>query len=152
MLALIVSNRPGVEGASIIEDPEAERSSKKTTTKGTTKGGKRVGTSKETEKKAVVLDSKTTLIIAPLAVIKQWEREVHEKTDAGLKVYIHHGSSRAKGKQCEAASAALSFLWGIDIEEYDRLAPAASTFAKYDVVVSSDSFAAIHFLCATERR
>ncbi len=40
--------------------------------------------------------SKTTLIIAPLAVIKQWEREVAEKTDAGLKVYLYHGPSRAK--------------------------------------------------------
>lgn len=39
--------------------------------------------------------SRTTLIVAPLAVVRQWEREAIEKTDA-LKVYVHHGNARAK--------------------------------------------------------
>lgn len=41
-------------------------------------------------------DAKTTLIVAPLAVIQQWESEAAEKSGNRLRVLIHHGSSRAK--------------------------------------------------------
>ncbi|WFD33295.1 ABC-type xenobiotic transporter [Malassezia cuniculi] len=41
-------------------------------------------------------DAKTTLIIAPLAVIQQWESEAADKTGNRLKVHIHHGNQRAK--------------------------------------------------------
>ncbi|KAI9594577.1 SNF2 family N-terminal domain-containing protein [Syncephalis fuscata] len=38
---------------------------------------------------------KSTLIIAPLAVIRQWEAECQSKTTRGrLTVYVHHGSKR----------------------------------------------------------
>ncbi|WFC98763.1 hypothetical protein MYAM1_001495 [Malassezia yamatoensis] len=40
--------------------------------------------------------SKTTLIVAPLAVVEQWEREATEKTGRRLQVYVHHGPGRAK--------------------------------------------------------
>ncbi|WFD42852.1 hypothetical protein MPSI1_001502 [Malassezia psittaci] len=40
--------------------------------------------------------SKTTLIVAPLAVVEQWEREATEKTGRKLQVYVHHGPGRAK--------------------------------------------------------
>lgn len=41
-------------------------------------------------------DCKTNLIIAPLSLLKQWEREIHKKLKPGpkeqLSVYIHHGN------------------------------------------------------------
>lgn len=40
--------------------------------------------------------TKTTLIIAPLAVVEQWQREANEKTGHKLQVYVHHGPHRAK--------------------------------------------------------
>lgn len=36
-----------------------------------------------------------TLVIAPLALIHQWASEIKEKSE-GLKVYVHHGTSRTK--------------------------------------------------------
>ncbi|SJX66547.1 related to ULS1-ubiquitin ligase for SUMO conjugates [Sporisorium reilianum f. sp. reilianum] len=92
-LALIVSNRPGQDLSTIdldvpTEDERGKRG-KKTTVAATAPP-----TLAELPRKEMA--SKTTLIIAPLAVIKQWEREVSEKTQAGLKVYLYHGPSRAK--------------------------------------------------------
>lgn len=63
----------------------------------------------------VALKSKTTLILAPLSVIRQWEREAKEKTSSNLRVLVHHGSARAK---------------------------TAATFARYDVVVTTYTTAA----------
>ena len=40
--------------------------------------------------------TKTTLIVAPLAVVEQWQREATEKTGHALHVYVHHGPGRAK--------------------------------------------------------
>ncbi|KAM0460798.1 hypothetical protein ACHAO4_001590 [Trichoderma viride] len=41
---------------------------------------------------------KTTLVVAPLALIRQWESEISEKvaTTHGLKVLVHHGPQRTK--------------------------------------------------------
>jgi SNF2 family DNA or RNA helicase len=39
--------------------------------------------------------SKATLVVAPLALIRQWEAEINSKSD-GLKIRIHHGASRTK--------------------------------------------------------
>ncbi|PHH59939.1 hypothetical protein CDD82_2371 [Ophiocordyceps australis] len=41
---------------------------------------------------------KTTLVIAPLALIKQWEHEIHSKVSRrkALKVLVHHGPQRTK--------------------------------------------------------
>ncbi len=41
---------------------------------------------------------KTTLIVAPVALLDQWKEEILEKSDAGLRVYIHHGPNRTKGE------------------------------------------------------
>ncbi|KAL4399790.1 ATP-dependent chromatin remodeler [Malassezia pachydermatis] len=41
-------------------------------------------------------NTKTTLIVAPVAVIEQWQREAQDKTGHALRVYIHHGPQRAK--------------------------------------------------------
>ena len=41
---------------------------------------------------------KTTLVIAPLALIRQWEHEIKDKVEKsrGLKVLVHHGPQRTK--------------------------------------------------------
>ncbi|KAL5514334.1 hypothetical protein ACEPAG_2422 [Sanghuangporus baumii] len=41
---------------------------------------------------------KTTLIIAPLALLGQWKLEIEMKTNDGLSVHIYHGSEKAKSK------------------------------------------------------
>ncbi|OAQ96704.1 hypothetical protein LLEC1_01785 [Akanthomyces lecanii] len=41
---------------------------------------------------------KTTLVVAPLALIRQWEHEINDKVEkaTGLKVHVHHGPQRTK--------------------------------------------------------
>ncbi|KAF4978603.1 hypothetical protein FZEAL_5052 [Fusarium zealandicum] len=41
---------------------------------------------------------KTTLVVAPLALIRQWEHEIHDRVEKshGLKVCVHHGPNRTK--------------------------------------------------------
>ncbi|KAG0645775.1 putative ATP-dependent helicase [Hyphodiscus hymeniophilus] len=48
-------------------------------------------------KLAVGID-KTTLVVAPLALIRQWELEIKDKVEHShsLKVYVHHGPQRTK--------------------------------------------------------
>lgn len=48
-------------------------------------------------KLAIGMD-KTTLVVAPLALIRQWELEIKEKVQNShsLKVYVHHGPQRTK--------------------------------------------------------
>uniref|UniRef100_V5GLJ2 Uncharacterized protein n=2 Tax=Kalmanozyma brasiliensis (strain GHG001) TaxID=1365824 RepID=V5GLJ2_KALBG len=98
-LALIVSNRPGHDMSTIDLDVPSEAEASK---RGKKKANAQQNGADPTNSKAPEelprrrMASKTTLIVAPLAVIKQWEREVSDKTDAGLKVYLYHGPSRAK--------------------------------------------------------
>lgn len=42
--------------------------------------------------------AKTTLVVAPLALIRQWEAEIKDKVEKshGLKVLVHHGPQRTK--------------------------------------------------------
>ncbi|KAI9813004.1 MAG: hypothetical protein M1826_002561 [Phylliscum demangeonii] len=44
---------------------------------------------------------KSTLVVAPLALIKQWEKEIDEKVSSShkLRVYVHHGPQRTKSYQ-----------------------------------------------------
>lgn len=43
---------------------------------------------------------KLTLIVTPLALIQQWASEIRSKTEDGrIKVLVHHGQSRTKGKR-----------------------------------------------------
>ncbi|TQV97701.1 hypothetical protein V2A60_006566 [Cordyceps javanica] len=41
---------------------------------------------------------KTTLVVAPLALIRQWEHEINDKVEkaTGIKVHVHHGPQRTK--------------------------------------------------------
>lgn len=44
-----------------------------------------------------------TLIVAPLALIKQWEKEIKDKTDGRFRVLVHHGPARTRsGKDLKA--------------------------------------------------
>lgn len=45
--------------------------------------------------------NKTTLVVAPLALIRQWESEINEKVVAskGLTVLVHHGPQRTKSSE-----------------------------------------------------
>lgn len=42
---------------------------------------------------------KTTLIVAPLALLNQWKAEIEEKTGDRMTVYIYHGSNKTKNKK-----------------------------------------------------
>ncbi|KAJ9476129.1 putative DNA repair protein RAD16 (putative) [Pseudozyma hubeiensis] len=104
-LALIVSNRPGQDSSTIDLEIPAEGAAGKRGKKAAAGNGQNgVDQAAAAAPESLPIEllprremaSKTTLIIAPLAVIKQWEREVAEKTQAGLKVYLYHGPSRAK--------------------------------------------------------
>lgn len=101
-LALIVSNQPGQDSSTIdlqvpSEDAPGKRGKKAASNDQNTVDAPAPAPSLSTSLlPRRDMASKTTLIIAPLAVIKQWEREVAEKTQAGLKVYLYHGPSRAK--------------------------------------------------------
>ncbi|TFY75227.1 hypothetical protein EWM64_g8785 [Hericium alpestre] len=39
---------------------------------------------------------KTTLIVAPVALLDQWQMEIEMKTDCGMKCYIYHGSNKIR--------------------------------------------------------
>ncbi|PWN33612.1 uncharacterized protein FA14DRAFT_161375 [Meira miltonrushii] len=92
MLALIVGNSPNSEDTTITKiriEPE----------KTTKKSKKKVVPDSDdapVKEESVEIKSKQTLIIAPLAVIRQWEREIKEKTSPPLKVLVHHGATRTK--------------------------------------------------------
>lgn len=42
---------------------------------------------------------KTTLIVAPLALLDQWKLEIEMKTDDSMKCLIYHGQVKAKTKK-----------------------------------------------------
>jgi SNF2 family DNA or RNA helicase len=57
--------------------------------------------SQEDVKKGLAKVDKGTLIVAPLALIKQWEAEIKDKVESDLKlrVCVHHGPQRTKNFQ-----------------------------------------------------
>lgn len=42
---------------------------------------------------------KTTLIVAPLALLDQWKAEIEERTNCGMKCLIYHGKSSLTSKR-----------------------------------------------------
>ena len=62
---------------------------------------------KDKKNKIAAAVSKSTLVVAPLALIKQWESEVKTKVEQehALRVLVHHGASRTKR--------------GADLKKYD---------------------------------
>jgi SNF2 family DNA or RNA helicase len=119
MLALIVGNAPHVADTTIDKiryEEEQKKKNKKKVLRDETDDDHSVKTEK------LELKSKATLIVAPLAVIRQWEREIKEKTNAGLRVMVHHGPSRVK---------------------------TAAQLAKYDVIITTYSTVASEWNNAT---
>lgn len=104
MLALIVGNAPSRVDTTmdkVRHEPENPKKSKKKVI---------LDSDDSVPDERLEIRGKCTLIIAPLAVIRQWEREIKEKTQPGLKVLVHHGASRTK---------------------------LAASFARYDVVITT---------------
>ncbi len=97
-LALIVANRPSREDATIgfIEQPKPAQPAASRKKAAATAEKDKEEAEQPPKRTPIELKSKTTLILAPLAVIRQWEREINEKSDCGLKVFVHHANGRAK--------------------------------------------------------
>ncbi|KAI9900724.1 hypothetical protein N3K66_004986 [Trichothecium roseum] len=68
---------------------------------------------------------KTTLVVAPLALIKQWESEMAEKICKShrLKVYLHHGQNRAKSYKEFASYDVVITTYGILSSEHKTTSP-----------------------------
>lgn len=95
MIGLIVQNHPSNKEATIrrIVTP------KQTKSKSKAKAKSKVTEEDEEEPESVKtkIKSNVTLILAPLAVLKQWSDEIKNKTE-GLKVLIHHDKTKVKGE------------------------------------------------------
>ncbi|KJZ73193.1 hypothetical protein HIM_07390 [Hirsutella minnesotensis 3608] len=63
---------------------------------------------------------KTTLVIAPLALIRQWEHEIKDKVDKsqGLKVLVHHGPQRTKNPKDLALYDVVITTYQIIVSEF----------------------------------
>lgn len=133
-LALIVANGPESESSTIRyiveEQPLKSGTGAKAIKKKTTAlskhphGSDLALTADPAGDQIVEIKSKTTLIVAPVAVIRQWEREAHEKTEKGLKVFVHHGSTRCAD--------------GRSLKKYDIVLTSFATAAsEYAVVAQS---------------
>ncbi|PHH66570.1 hypothetical protein CDD81_7045 [Ophiocordyceps australis] len=65
---------------------------------------------------------KTTLVVAPLALIKQWEHEIHGKVSRrkALKVLVHHGPQRTKNYKDLARYDVVITTYQILVSEHAR--------------------------------
>ncbi|KAK3945606.1 SNF2 family N-terminal domain-containing protein [Diplogelasinospora grovesii] len=63
---------------------------------------------------------KTTLVVAPLALIRQWEAEIKEKVNPShaLKVYVHHGPQRTKDPKVLATYDVVITTYQILVSEH----------------------------------
>ena len=70
--------------------------------------------------------TKSTLVVAPLALIKQWESEINTKVEAShkLKVLVHHGPSRTKSS--------------LELKKYDIVITTYQTLTSEHASSSSD--------------
>ncbi|KAH7175678.1 SNF2 family N-terminal domain-containing protein [Dactylonectria macrodidyma] len=65
---------------------------------------------------------KTTLVVAPLALIRQWEHEIKDKVERsqGLKVCVHHGPQRTKRFQDLALYDVVITTYQILVSEHNH--------------------------------
>lgn len=143
-LALIVGNRPGSNGSTIdfvVGEPASKtlkHAHMSVKEQDVTSAGSlidrafdgrasagRVSHPESSEKREPLeIRSTTTLIVAPVSVIRQWEREVLEKTNCHLKVFVHHGTGKCTN--------------GTQLKKYDIVLTSFSTAAsEYSNVVNS---------------
>ncbi|KAL2197972.1 SNF2 family N-terminal domain-containing protein [Corynascus similis CBS 632.67] len=68
---------------------------------------------------------KATLVVAPLALIRQWEAEIKEKVSKGheLKVCVHHGPQRTKDPQILAKYDVVITTYQILVSEHGNSNP-----------------------------
>ncbi|KAK4249547.1 SNF2 family N-terminal domain-containing protein [Corynascus novoguineensis] len=68
---------------------------------------------------------KATLVVAPLALIRQWEAEIKEKVSKGheLKVCVHHGPQRTKDPQVLAKYDVVITTYQILVSEHGNSNP-----------------------------
>ena len=71
-------------------------------------------------------DAKSTLIVAPLAVIQQWEAEAADKTGNRLRVHVHHGSQRASTGEALARADLVVTTYATLTSEYAEYLKTAS--------------------------
>lgn len=66
-----------------------------------------------------------TLVVAPLALIRQWESEIKEKVsrDLGLKVCVHHGPQRTKDPKVLAGYDIVITTFQILVSEHGNSSP-----------------------------
>ncbi|KAK5662085.1 hypothetical protein OQA88_10199 [Cercophora sp. LCS_1] len=68
---------------------------------------------------------RATLVVAPLALIRQWEAEIKEKIDKdhALKVYVHHGPQRTKDPKTLAKYDVVITTYQILVSEHGNSSP-----------------------------
>ncbi|KAK4158367.1 transcription termination factor 2 [Chaetomidium leptoderma] len=68
---------------------------------------------------------KATLVVAPLALIRQWEAEIKDKVTKGheLKVYVHHGPQRTKDPKVLAKYDVVITTYQILVSEHGHSNP-----------------------------
>ncbi|KAK0709538.1 SNF2 family N-terminal domain-containing protein [Lasiosphaeria miniovina] len=71
---------------------------------------------------------KATLVVAPLALIRQWEAEIKDKVekDHALKVYVHHGPQRTKDPRVLCRYDVVITTYQILVSEYGHSNPDGS--------------------------
>ncbi|KAK2075350.1 hypothetical protein P8C59_009482 [Phyllachora maydis] len=71
---------------------------------------------------------RTTLVVAPLALIRQWEAEIKDKVSKshGVRVYVHHGPQRTKDAKTLATYDVVITTYQILVAEHGKSAPDAS--------------------------
>ena len=91
------------------------------------------------------VNSKATLVIAPVSLVGQWQAELQEKSSRNLKTFVFHGSNRPHSAaqlaacdvvittfvsfitSCQRELTTLCLVQGIVQSENSRLSPAAMT-------------------------
>ena len=71
---------------------------------------------------------KATLVVAPLALIRQWEAEIAEKVEVSheLRVYVHHGPKRTKRPSDLKKYDVVITTYQTLVSEYDKHNPNAT--------------------------
>ena len=83
-----------------------------------------------TSKMVMNSGTKSTLIIAPVAVMEQWQREAEEKSGHKLSVYIHHGPRRTTCVDAMKKVHIVITSYSTAANEYDQFLKATKTKVK----------------------
>ncbi|KAI9498457.1 SNF2 family N-terminal domain-containing protein [Zychaea mexicana] len=74
-----------------------------------------------------LIKTKATLVVCPVSLVAQWERELVTKTNPPLKVYVHHGPQRSADEteiaDYDVIVTAYTIVGNECVEEEDRRGP-----------------------------